>query len=221
MPLGLITCPDCNHSCSTEAPSCPSCGRPLRQAVVVVDGRSDFTCPYCNTHHPPAVLSQISSQGWLFFFVFLLLCLPLSFIGFTMKEEYRVCSVCGVRLQPLRGQLETTPAFQGLSFQKKDFYIPASILGGGLLIAGLAYVFNPPKQPNPSHQYSTPSYTTSPPPSPSPTVTKRRAGSSPPRPQPTIIEHAPSPDIPPEPKKGNANKYPEAKIISEAPKETP
>lgn len=31
--MGLIECPDCGKQVSTEAPACPSCGRPLKAAT--------------------------------------------------------------------------------------------------------------------------------------------------------------------------------------------
>ena len=57
-----------------------------------------FHCPYCNSSMPPMVQSQISSAGWAVFVILLLFCLPLFWIGLLIKEEYRVCSSCGMKL---------------------------------------------------------------------------------------------------------------------------
>lgn len=60
-----------------------------------------FQCPYCKGRTPPIVYSKISAGGWvlfvlmLLFFVTILFCwVPLLF----MKDEYRVCSSCGIKL---------------------------------------------------------------------------------------------------------------------------
>src|SRR5437763_1179443 len=39
MPAGLAPCPDCEHSCSLRAESCPSCGCVLREVrrIVIVE----------------------------------------------------------------------------------------------------------------------------------------------------------------------------------------
>lgn len=85
-------CLKCGKLWSSDTTACPDCGILLNQSSVA---RGDsYRCPNCRTTHPPAVLSRISSGGWLFFIVFLLLCFPISLLGFAMKEQYRVCSVC-------------------------------------------------------------------------------------------------------------------------------
>lgn len=59
---------------------------------------SGFRCPFCRTHEYPRVLSRISAGGWVVFAVLLFVFLPLFWIGLLMKEEYRVCRECGLRL---------------------------------------------------------------------------------------------------------------------------
>lgn len=36
--MALIKCPACDHNVSTKAPSCPSCGEPLRSTVEIAQG---------------------------------------------------------------------------------------------------------------------------------------------------------------------------------------
>lgn len=61
--------------------------------------RRRFTCPYCGSTEPPMMKQKISTVGWIVFAaLFLLLCWPLCWIGFLMKEDYRECFECGVRV---------------------------------------------------------------------------------------------------------------------------
>lgn len=57
-----------------------------------------FRCPYCQSQTLPAVRRRISAAGWIVFAVLLLTCLPLCIIGVFIKEDYRVCSSCGLTL---------------------------------------------------------------------------------------------------------------------------
>ncbi len=41
---------------------------------------------------------RISVAGWIVFAVLLLFCFPLFWIGLLIKEEYRSCYECGVRI---------------------------------------------------------------------------------------------------------------------------
>jgi DNA-directed RNA polymerase subunit M/transcription elongation factor TFIIS len=60
--------------------------------------RKGFECPYCHTDESPIVDSQISTAGWVIFVVLLIACFPLCIIGLFVKESYRRCSACGIRL---------------------------------------------------------------------------------------------------------------------------
>lgn len=55
-------------------------------------------CPYCRAHAPALVQQRISTAGWITFGVLLFVFLPLFWIGLLIKENYYVCSHCGVRL---------------------------------------------------------------------------------------------------------------------------
>lgn len=57
-----------------------------------------FRCPYCQSAYPPMVMQRISAGGWVVFAVMILFCLPLFWIGLLMKEDYRVCTSCGMKL---------------------------------------------------------------------------------------------------------------------------
>jgi hypothetical protein len=57
-----------------------------------------FKCPYCGAEAPPTVRRRISTAGWVVLVVLLLVCLPLFWIGLLIREDYRVCSQCGVNL---------------------------------------------------------------------------------------------------------------------------
>jgi predicted Zn finger-like uncharacterized protein len=57
-----------------------------------------FRCPFCQSTYPPEVKRRISTAGWITFAVLLLACFPLSLIGLFIKEDYRVCSSCRIKL---------------------------------------------------------------------------------------------------------------------------
>lgn len=57
-----------------------------------------FLCPYCGAQSPPIVRQQISTAGWVLFVVLLLVCFPLCIVALFVKEDYRVCSGCGIKL---------------------------------------------------------------------------------------------------------------------------
>jgi DNA-directed RNA polymerase subunit RPC12/RpoP len=60
--------------------------------------RRRFKCPECGSTYPPLTRSEISQTGWILFVVLLLFFFPLCFLGLLMKDEYRACADCGVRL---------------------------------------------------------------------------------------------------------------------------
>jgi DNA-directed RNA polymerase subunit RPC12/RpoP len=66
-------------------------------ATAAQPGRG-FECPYCHTHDLPTVRSQMSLAGLIVLIAMLFVCFPLFWIGFFIKEEYRVCSHCGMKL---------------------------------------------------------------------------------------------------------------------------
>ena len=58
----------------------------------------NFRCPRCGTNNLPIVTRQISTAGWITFGVLLVMTLIFFWIGLLMKEDVRVCSVCGLKL---------------------------------------------------------------------------------------------------------------------------
>lgn len=60
--------------------------------------RSRFRCPYCDTPAPPDIVTKVSAGGWVVFVVLLFVFFPLCWLGLLMKEEYRVCQDCGVKV---------------------------------------------------------------------------------------------------------------------------
>lgn len=63
---------------------------PLRQP----NTPAGFHCPHCQSTAPPVVAKRIGVAGWVVFFALLIFCFPLCFIGFFIREEYRMCSWC-------------------------------------------------------------------------------------------------------------------------------
>lgn len=58
----------------------------------------NFRCPRCGTNNLPIVTRQISTAGWITFGVLLVFTFIFFWIGLLMKEDVRVCSVCGLKL---------------------------------------------------------------------------------------------------------------------------
>jgi DNA-directed RNA polymerase subunit RPC12/RpoP len=58
----------------------------------------EFRCPFCQSNLAPKVKRKISTGGWVTFVALLIFCFPLCIIGLFIKDEYRVCRSCGIRL---------------------------------------------------------------------------------------------------------------------------
>ncbi len=60
---------------------------------------AQFHCPFCSSSTIPLVRSKVSTAGWITFVLLLLLfCWPFCWIGLLMREEYRQCSTCGMKI---------------------------------------------------------------------------------------------------------------------------
>jgi LITAF-like zinc ribbon protein len=59
-----------------------------------------FVCPFCRTTTPPQTYVKVSMAGWVIFVVLILSCfgILLAWIGLLMKEPYKVCRNCGIKL---------------------------------------------------------------------------------------------------------------------------
>jgi predicted RNA-binding Zn-ribbon protein involved in translation (DUF1610 family) len=111
-----FACPHCGDVCTVSESSagkkvrCPGCDRafladddePPEEAREPVRRRDDdgvdFRCPFCGTDEWPNVNTKVSTGGWVLFVGLLIFCFPLCFIGLLVKEDYRECSSCGVKL---------------------------------------------------------------------------------------------------------------------------
>jgi hypothetical protein len=58
----------------------------------------NFHCPRCATTLMPRFERKISTAGWITFVCLLVFFFPLFWIGLLIKENVRVCSVCGFRI---------------------------------------------------------------------------------------------------------------------------
>lgn len=58
-----------------------------------------FRCPYCGTTHPPVWRSEVSQLGWVIFAILLVTTCVFCFVGLFVRNRYRVCSQCRVRLE--------------------------------------------------------------------------------------------------------------------------
>jgi hypothetical protein len=55
-------------------------------------------CPYCHAHAPARIVSRVSTGGWVVFAVLLFFTLIFCWLGLLIRENYYVCSHCGIRL---------------------------------------------------------------------------------------------------------------------------
>lgn len=58
-----------------------------------------FRCPYCNSRHPPEIISKTSTAGWITFWVlFCIGCWPFFLFALLMTENVAYCEDCGMKL---------------------------------------------------------------------------------------------------------------------------
>jgi DNA-directed RNA polymerase subunit RPC12/RpoP len=57
-----------------------------------------YRCPHCGTQNLPIITRKISTPGWIVFAVLLFFTLIFFWIGLLMKEDVRICPVCGLRV---------------------------------------------------------------------------------------------------------------------------
>jgi len=82
-------------------PRRPSPPEPIPDYKPARPERRGFECPYCHNRAMPRTGTKVSQAGWVLFIIMLF-----SFIGtlfcwiplLAMKEEYRVCGACGMKL---------------------------------------------------------------------------------------------------------------------------
>jgi len=109
-----VLCPDCRYNIPVPGGNGKKSNgyrlddndddRPRRSRRSRRRRRSEFrygigsVCRRCGSDAPPIYRSEISVGGWILFVVLLFVFCPISFLGLLMRDEYRVCSDCGVRI---------------------------------------------------------------------------------------------------------------------------
>jgi hypothetical protein len=71
---------------------------PINPAGVPPSQPVGFECPFCHSRLPPVIQNKVSTTGWVVLVVMLLFCFPLFWVGLLIKEDYRVCRSCGIKL---------------------------------------------------------------------------------------------------------------------------
>jgi len=96
--MPLIDCPDCGKKVSSEAPTCPGCGRPLKTPQVqplVVGARK---CPHCGADGVGKVRGlQGGGEVLIAIVLFFLFIIP-GIIYYIYMESVPYCSGCGRRV---------------------------------------------------------------------------------------------------------------------------
>jgi hypothetical protein len=57
-----------------------------------------YRCPRCGTQNFPHMVKKISAAGWIVFAVLLVTFFPLFWLGFLIKEDVKICSMCSIRV---------------------------------------------------------------------------------------------------------------------------
>jgi hypothetical protein len=57
-----------------------------------------YSCPYCQSTSPPLWKSEESQVGWIVFAILLVTTCIFCFAGLFIRDKFRVCSKCRVRL---------------------------------------------------------------------------------------------------------------------------
>ena len=60
--------------------------------------QAGFCCPYCQTRRPPIWKSEVSQVGWIVFAILLVTTCVFCFVGLFIRDKYRICSQCRIRL---------------------------------------------------------------------------------------------------------------------------
>jgi hypothetical protein len=110
--LLTVSCPYCNHRYRVAADlngrrvKCRACDgrfrigvKPVQSPPVIRRGR--FRCPYCASEAKPVWRSKRGTSGLIVFLVLLVVFFPLCWIGLLMKDHYRVCADCRMKLYDL------------------------------------------------------------------------------------------------------------------------
>lgn len=60
--------------------------------------RQRFHCKGCGSRRSPVRRDKVSGAGWAVFWVLLIMFFPLCWIGLLMREKWRECSECSLRV---------------------------------------------------------------------------------------------------------------------------
>ncbi len=71
---------------------------PIISRVPKSQPQAGFCCPYCQTTRPPKWKSEVSQVGWIVFAILLVTTCVFCFVGLFIRDKYRVCSQCKIRL---------------------------------------------------------------------------------------------------------------------------
>jgi len=99
---------DESNQASSNAPIAPISNRSasssnLQTSTVLGPATSptpsaSFQCPYCQTTKAPTWKSEVSQTGWIIFAVLFFTTCFGCVIGLFVRDKYRVCSECKIRL---------------------------------------------------------------------------------------------------------------------------
>lgn len=64
----------------------------------VTNPQPGFRCPYCQSTRPPSWKSEVSQIGWIVFAILLVTTCVCCWVGLFIRDKYRVCSQCNIRL---------------------------------------------------------------------------------------------------------------------------
>ena len=91
-----------NAPISSPAASPPANRNPYSAPVlgpaIETPANAGFQCPYCQTTNPPKWKSEVSQTGWIMFAVLLVTTCVGCLVGLFVRDKYRVCSKCKIRL---------------------------------------------------------------------------------------------------------------------------
>lgn len=93
-----IACPYCGAQNATNARYCSHCMKVFSNNNFNAIQATGFRCPFCHSDKGYYLTSHTSSAGIIIAILLLLICFPLFWIGFLMKEEQRFCSNCRMKL---------------------------------------------------------------------------------------------------------------------------
>jgi DNA-directed RNA polymerase subunit RPC12/RpoP len=97
--MPLIACPDCESKVSSEAPTCPNCGRPIKQASSSAPAVAGARlCPHCGAQAVGKVRGLQGGGEVLVAIILILAFLIPGVIYYIYMESVPYCSGCGRRV---------------------------------------------------------------------------------------------------------------------------